>query len=153
MVVGGEGVVGGEDEVAVVKRGGGFLDPEIAIRDLPVAPSGQGRAFRVSVKNVAKEKSAGGRFAVALAFLDAGLGGVEAATPGQPAPAQVHGDGGIFGGPGRGGGITPVNLKSGVAGVPVFGNRQKKGAGLIRNRGCQEGGGNEKKEKQTGHTA
>ena len=92
-----EWFVGGEDKVAVVKRGGGFLDPEIAVGDLAITPTGDRGAVGVAVEDVAEQEKAGRRFAVPLAFLDAGLGGVKAAAPGKASAAEMHRDGGIRG--------------------------------------------------------
>ena len=125
--------------MAVVKGGGGFLDPEIAIGDLAVAPTGDGGAVSIAVEDVAEEKKAGGGFAVALAFLDAGLVGVEAATPSKPPTAEMDGDRGVGGGPSRGGGGTAVQLEGGLDGVPCLRNCHEEGAGLIRKGRSEEG--------------
>jgi len=155
VVVGGEGFMGGENEVAVVEGRGGFLDPEVTIGDLAVAPAGDGRAVGIAVKDVAEKESAGGGFAVAFTFLKSGLSRVKAATPGETAAAEIHGDGGIFGDPGRGGGVAPVELKSGVTGVPAVGNGKEKRAGRIGDGRGRESCGEKRKEKkeQAGHTA
>ncbi len=156
VVVGGEGFVGGKDKMAVVERGGRLLDPEIAIGNLAVAPTRQRGAFRVPIEDVAEPKGSGGGFAIALAFLRAGLGGVEAAPPGEAAPAEVHGDGGIFGNPRHGGGVPPVQLEAGVPGVPTVGNGEEQDARRIRNGRGRERGREERKKKEKeepGHTA
>ena len=69
VVVGRERFVGGKDEVAVVEGGGGFLDPEIAIGDLAVAPAGDGGTVGIAVQDVAEEKEAGGGFAIAFSAI------------------------------------------------------------------------------------
>ena len=139
MLIRREWFVGGEDEVTVVKRGGGFLNPEIAVGDLAVTPTGDGGAVGIAIEDVAEEKKAGGRFAIALAFLDAGLVGVEAATPSEPPAAEMNGDGGVGGGPSRGGGDPAVQQEGGLDGVPCLRNRHEEGAGLIRNGRSEEG--------------
>jgi hypothetical protein len=155
VVVGGEGFVGGEDEVAIVEGGGGFLDPKVAIGDLAVAPTGDGGAVGIAVENVAEEESAGGGFTVAFAFLESGLSRMEAAAPGETAATEIHGNGGIFSDPGSGGGVAPIELKSGVAGVPAVGNGKEKRAGRIGDGRGRESCGEKRKEKkeQAGHTA
>jgi len=155
VVVSGEGFVGGEDEVAIVKGRGGLLDPEVAIGDLAVTPTGDGGAVGIAVEYVAEKKSAGGGFAVAFAFLESGLDGVEAAAPGETAAAEIDGKGGIFGDPGSRSGVAPVELKSGVAGVPAIGNGKEKCAGLVGDGGGREicGKKRKKKKEQAGHTA
>jgi hypothetical protein len=155
MVVGGEGFVGGENEVAGVKGGGGFLDPEVSIGNLAVAPTGDGRAVGVAIKNVAEQKGAGGGFAVTFALLESGLSRVEAAAPGEAASTEIDGDGGILGDPRSGGRVAPIELEIGVAGVPTFRDGEKKGTRRVRNGGGKERGREKRKKKkeQTGHTA
>jgi hypothetical protein len=155
VVVGGEGFVSGENEVAVVKGRGGLLDPEIAIGDLAVAPARDGRAVGIAIKNVAEKEGTGGGFAVTFALLESGLSRVEAAAPGEAASTEIHGDGGILGDPRSGGGVAPVKLESGVAGIPSFRNGEKKGAGRVWNGGGlkAKSGKRKTKKKQTGHTA
>ena len=66
VVVRRERFVGGEDQVAVVEGGGWFLDPEITIGDLAVAPAGDRGTVGIAVQDVAEEKEAGGGFAIML---------------------------------------------------------------------------------------
>ena len=109
----------------------------------------------VAVENVAEEESPRGGFAVAFAFLESGLSRMKAAAPSKTAATEVDGDGGIFGDPGSGGGVAPIEPKGGVAGVPAVGNGKEKRAGLIRDGRGRERGGEKRKEKkeQAGHTA
>jgi hypothetical protein len=156
MVVGGEGFVGGEDQVAVVEGGGWFLDPEITIGDLAVAPAGDGGTVGIAVEDVAEEKEAGGGFAIAFALLDAGLGRVQAATPGEAPATEMDGNGGVGFYPGILGGGTAVELEGGLPGVPMIRDSHKKGAGLLGDgRGAKMGNEKKKrkKEKQPAHMA
>jgi len=156
VVVRRERFVGGEDQVAVVEGGGGFLDPEVAIGDLAVAPAGDGGTVGIAVQDVAEEKEAGGGFAIAFSLLDAGLGGVQAATPGEAAAAKMDGDGGVGFYPGIAGGGPAVELEGGVAGVPAVGDGEEEGAGVVGDGGGRERGGEKKKreeEKEAGHVA
>jgi hypothetical protein len=156
VVIGGEGFVGGEDEVAVVEGGGGFLDPEIAIGDLAVAPAGDGGAVGIAVENVAEKKEAGGGFSVAFAFLESGLSRMKATAPSKTAAAEMDGDGGVGFYPGIAGGGAAVKLEGGVAGVPAVGDGEEEGAGVVGDGGGRERGGEKKKreeEKEAGHVA
>lgn len=128
VLVGWERFVGGKDEVPVVEGGGGFLDPEISIGDLAVAPARNGAEVSIPIENVAEEEDPGGGFAVTFAFLGSGLGGVKATAPSEAAAAEVDGYRGILGEPGGGGGVASIELEGGMAGVPTIGNRQQKGA-------------------------
>jgi hypothetical protein len=150
-----ERLVSGKNEMAVVERGGGFLDPEVAIGHLPVTPARDRGGLVVAIENVAEQEDAGGRFAVTFALLESGLSRVEAAAPGEAASTEIDGDGGILGDPRSGGGVAPVELESGVAGVPAFRDGEKKGARRVRNGGGRERGREKRKKKkeQTGHTA
>lgn len=81
---------------------------------MAVAPAGNGGAFRVTVKNIAKQEGACRRFAVPFTFLESGLGRVKTAAPSETAPAEMDGNGGVLAGPdilGRG---AAVELEGGL---------------------------------------
>jgi hypothetical protein len=78
-----ERFVGRENEMAVIKRGGGVFDPKVSIGNLAIPPTLDGRAGVVPVEDISQLEKTRGGFFVALLFLWARLRWMESTTPGQ----------------------------------------------------------------------